>query len=213
MEDVRIRPMEAKDFKAAALIMAQAFGGKMPAMRKESPRRIADFMLAGGVFDVKTLSRHYVAVVQGEVAGIMHLETLEDKRQNRTPTKDAMYLFRKFGVFRVMISSVSLLFLENHLAPDEMIVDFIAVAPKYRGLGIGTKLLDVAEEVAKNCPGIRRHTIGVIDSNKGARKLYERHGFVLYQSKNSLIRQWLTGVRRAHMLEKRFEEQNAREAD
>lgn len=204
MDDVRIRPMEEQDSKAAALIMAEAFGSKMPAMRKETPTEIADFMLAGGIFDVKTLSRHYVAVVQGEVAGIMHLETLADKRQRPAPTKDALYLFRKFGFFRVMISTVSLIFLENHLAPDEMIVDFIAVAPKFRGFGIGTKLLDVAEEAARNCPGIHRQTIGVIDSNHGARRLYERHGFVLYQSKSSWIGQWLTGVRRAHMLEKRF---------
>lgn len=202
MKNVGIRTMEEGDFKEAALIMAEAFGSKMPAMRPFSSSEVSEFLLAGSVFNPDQLHVYYVAIVEDKVAGIMHLETLKDKKEKTTPTKDAMYMMRRFGFFRVMLSAFSLMFLDNHLLSDEMIVDFIAVDPSYRGHGIGSKLLDFAEEVAVSVEGISRLTLGVIDENKGARRLYERKGFKVYKTKNSLIKYWLTGVRTSHMLEK-----------
>ncbi len=197
-----IRPMQKEDNEEATYIMASAFGRKMPAMGKFSEAEIAEFLSAGGVFDENVLNRHYVAVADGQVAGIMHLETLPDKLQKRTPTKDVIYMFRRFGFFRVMISAISLFFLESKLDEDEMIVDFVAVHPNYRGQGIGSQLLVFGEEVARETEGIIRYTLGVIDENKDARRLYERKGFVVYKTKSSKILKIFTGVETSHKLEK-----------
>ncbi len=52
----------------------------------------------------------------------------------------------------------------------------MAVFPEYRGMGIGTEFLDIAEKKAKelNLPQL---SLIVFEENAGAKKLYEHHGF------------------------------------
>lgn len=64
--------------------------------------------------------------------------------------------------------------LEN-LAPSTWYVNVLAAQPDCRGLGLGTRLIGVAEETAQEsgCKGL---SIIVSDANTGARRLYERCG-------------------------------------
>ena len=52
----------------------------------------------------------------------------------------------------------------------------MALFPEYRGMGIGTKFLEIAEEkaVRYGLPGI---SLIVFEENEGALRLYRRHGF------------------------------------
>ncbi|MGD8340541.1 MAG: GNAT family N-acetyltransferase [Gammaproteobacteria bacterium] len=52
----------------------------------------------------------------------------------------------------------------------------LVVLPEYRGQGIGTALLDEAESRAR-AAGASRMTLEVRDSNRHAKRLYERYGF------------------------------------
>lgn len=200
--DITIRPMIKEDGPRATIIMAWAFASKMPAMKKFSEEAVADFLHAGGLFDERNLKHHYVAVKDQEIVALMHLETKLGKRYKKTPNKQLLYMCRKFGFHRVLLSSISLIFLDNKLKKDEMLVDFIAVHPDNRGQGIGSQLLDYGESVAKKAQDIRRLTIGVIDENKGARRLYERKGFVVYKTSHRPFLQLFTGVKTSHMLQK-----------
>jgi len=65
--------------------------------------------------------------------------------------------------------------LEN-LAPVTWYVNVLAAMPGYRGLGLGTRLLGVAEDTARDA-GCRGLSIIVADANTGARRLYERCGY------------------------------------
>ena len=65
--------------------------------------------------------------------------------------------------------------LEN-LAPCTWYVNVLAVYPEYRGLGLGTKLLRIAEELASQ-NGKSGMSVIVSDANPGARRLYERCGY------------------------------------
>ena len=65
--------------------------------------------------------------------------------------------------------------LEN-LAPGTWYVNVLAVRPQFRGLGLGTRLLDVADETGRAC-GKRGMSVIVSDANPGARQLYERCGY------------------------------------
>jgi len=58
----------------------------------------------------------------------------------------------------------------------EAYVDWIAVLPRARGKGVGTKLMAWCEEVAM-AKGATRMTLGVINGNPAIR-LYERIGYV-----------------------------------
>ena len=65
--------------------------------------------------------------------------------------------------------------LENQ-ALDSWYVNVLACYPEYRGQGYGSLLLKAAEAIARDT-GLRRMSVIVADTNTGARRLYERHGY------------------------------------
>ena len=65
--------------------------------------------------------------------------------------------------------------LEN-LVPGTWYVNVLAVRPQFRGHGLGTQLLDLADKTAQSL-GKRRLSVIVSDANAGARRLYERCGY------------------------------------
>lgn len=52
----------------------------------------------------------------------------------------------------------------------------LVIDERWRGQGIGTRLLDEAEAIARR-HGVRRLMIGAIAGNQAARRAYERFGF------------------------------------
>jgi ribosomal protein S18 acetylase RimI-like enzyme len=65
--------------------------------------------------------------------------------------------------------------LEN-LAPATWYVNVLAVRPQFRSLGLGTRLLDFADETG-HARGKRGMSVIVSDGNPGARRLYQRCGY------------------------------------
>lgn len=70
---------------------------------------------------------------------------------------------------------VPLLELEN-MVPGCWYVNVLAAYPEFRGQGLGSLLLDVAAQQARD-NGARGEAIIVSDANHGARRLYERSGY------------------------------------
>ena len=70
-------------------------------------------------------------------------------------------------------------------------VNVLAAYPEYRGCGIGSQLLDTADQLAQSneCPGL---SIIVANTNHGARRLYERKGFREVASRNVISDNWAT---------------------
>ena len=60
--------------------------------------------------------------------------------------------------------------------PGSYYISGMALFPKHRGMGIGTKFLEIAEEKADRYSFPQLSLIGVED-NEGAVRLYRRHGF------------------------------------
>lgn len=65
--------------------------------------------------------------------------------------------------------------LEN-LAPGSWYVNVLAAYPEHRGKGLGTRLLEVAQEKAQQAKS-KSLSIIVSDANEGARRLYECCGY------------------------------------
>jgi GNAT superfamily N-acetyltransferase len=65
--------------------------------------------------------------------------------------------------------------LEN-LAPATWYINVLAVLPQFRGQGLGTKLMALANKTAEAL-GKRGISVIVSDANAGARRLYERCGY------------------------------------
>lgn len=78
--------------------------------------------------------------------------------------------------------------LEN-LAPGTWYVNVLAIRPEVRRQGLGTRLLARARETAQSL-GKRGLSVIVSDSNTGARRLYERCGYAMHDTRPMVKDTW-----------------------
>ena len=78
--------------------------------------------------------------------------------------------------------------LEN-LVPGTWYVNVLATYPEYRGKGYGSGLLSIGEQLAANT-GRSGLSIIVSDANTGARRLYERSGYVELATRPMVKESW-----------------------
>ncbi len=83
--------------------------------------------------------------------------------------------------------------LEN-LAPETWYVNVLAVLPGHRDRGLGRRLLDLAETIARGSD-IHRTSLIVADTNTAARRLYERTGYCEISRRPLLPCGWPTDIR------------------
>jgi ribosomal protein S18 acetylase RimI-like enzyme len=82
--------------------------------------------------------------------------------------------------------------LEN-LAPASWYINVVGVHPQFRNLGLGGKLLVLADDVARKS-GLRATSLIVADSNRDARRLYARHGMRERASRKVVKNGWQTSA-------------------
>jgi ribosomal protein S18 acetylase RimI-like enzyme len=80
--------------------------------------------------------------------------------------------------------------LENE-ALESWYVNVLACYPKFRGQGLGSRLLELAEKIAR-ADGIHRMSVIVASNNTGARRLYERHGYKEVATRRCMKEGWAT---------------------
>lgn len=80
------------------------------------------------------------------------------------------------------------------LAPDSWYVNVLACYPEHRGRGLGHKLLVIAGRIARS-EGVSRLSLIVAAQNEGARRLYEREGFVETARRPCTPGDWVTDIR------------------
>ena len=80
--------------------------------------------------------------------------------------------------------------LEN-LAPSTWYVNVLATLPDLRGKGYGSKLLELAEQIASN-EDLDSMSLIVADNNSNARRLYERHGYTQEARRTMVKEDWQT---------------------
>ncbi len=73
--------------------------------------------------------------------------------------------------------------------PNTWYVNVLATYPEFRGNGLGSELLGIAERLADetDCSGL---SLIVADANTSARRLYERHGYVERASRAMVKEDW-----------------------
>ena len=115
-----------------------------------------------------------VAVGDQQLAGIIGIQTTKGGFLN--PSLKIM--IEVYGLAGGIIRMCGLALLHHSTAADELYVDGIAVKKEMRGCGIGTKMLEMLEEMARK-RGIRKLSLEVIDTNPKAEALYSRIGYVV----------------------------------
>jgi len=165
-DEIVIRAGVPAELKApASSLYCTAFDAKLTPFLG-SKDRAARFLAQGLATD-----RAIVAIRADQIVGIAGF-----KRGARGLFEPGFAAFwREYGwtsLFRI----AGLAMLERAEDNSALLMDGIAVDPSVRGQGIGTRLLEAIEAHARE-QHLSRIRLDVIDTNPGARRLYERFGF------------------------------------
>lgn len=152
----------------AARLYDAAFGAKLSVAISDGPARLA---LLAAAFDP---SHALVARVGGELVGIAGFQSATG---SLTSGITFAQLRHHLGLFRALWAALILALYERPSTPGQLLMDGISVSPNARGRGVGTALLNHLIDFATH-QGYQTIRLDVIDTNPGARRLYERLGFV-----------------------------------
>lgn len=108
-----------------------------------------------------------VAEVDGNVAGILVAYSGDDAEKLDRPILERL---KKKG--KNHIESF-----DQEADKGDYYIDTVSVGPDFQGRGIGTILIQKAEQVAQD-KGFTRVTLNVAEDNPGAKRLYEKLGYM-----------------------------------
>lgn len=101
------------------------------------------------------------------------------------------YLAQHFSKRKIRKVWLLLGFLSHQPKENELHIDFIAVSPVFRGLGIGRKLINYCKIHCEK----EFLTLHVAKNNANAVRLYQSEGFVVKKDLNSLLGSFMTGIK------------------
>jgi len=114
-----------------------------------------------------------IALCNEKLAGVLGIQNAMGSFLNLTLKS----LRDEYGPMNGLFRYIGLYLLHHDAEPDEWYFDGIAVADGMRGKGIGSALLNLLERKALE-QRIRKLSLEVIESNRKAKQLYERLGFI-----------------------------------
>ncbi|MFJ8218208.1 GNAT family N-acetyltransferase [Bacillus cereus] len=121
----------------------------------------------------------YEAQMDGKTLGMITCYPIPVLNRLAWPTFKRLLSFRKLGFVFYNILNIKMLYsmvTSKEGEEDEFHIGTIALLPESRGLGIGTRLLEFAEEQA-TLQGFAKCSLTVKKENKLAIKLYQRRGY------------------------------------
>jgi ribosomal protein S18 acetylase RimI-like enzyme len=189
--EVFIRPFEAEDYEVCMELLAEAFQGKLGQLTGFDVDKLKKLMMDVGTSESQPFEGYYVAEVEGKVVGAM---VLRWKNQEKPTVDDVVIDFHKikaYGILPLIRFGLGMSLMKHSVEDRVCYVDHIAVDKHYRGLGIGSRLLDEAFRFAHEIEGVKALTLHVVASNSKAYDLYVRHGFKSIKKESSKIMKWL----------------------
>ena len=169
--------------KTAAELYDEAFGKKFAVAVKSHRCRLK---LYEGAFEGKFAVS---ASVGTTLVGLAGFHTADGSLTGGITSK---VLLNQLGFFRGLRAVVIFSLYERKPKPGQLLMDGIAVRSDYRGHGIGSQLLQELRNYARQ-NGFATIRLDVIDTNPGARRLYERQGFIAVRTERFPFLRWLLG--------------------
>ena len=165
----------------AASLYDEAFGSKFSLAVRSDQKRVS--LLE----DCFLPEYAIVAMTDNKLIGIAGFHT---PNGSLTGGVTYSYLVSRLGFLKGNWAALIFSLYERKPASGELLMDGIAVHSNFRGKGIGSKLLDaIARYASEN--KYDRIRLDVINTNPGARKLYERKGFKAVKTEEFPYLRWL----------------------
>lgn len=159
------------DFSELLLLSAPyfptLFGGKIKIILQDL------FRHSSNLFSFK---HSHIAEIDGKIAGM--ILGYDGKTKKRENLKTGLLFFKEMGIGMIfkLKSFLKLNATVGSLNIDEYYISNVAVYPRYRGKGIGKKLMSIAEEEAKMADK-KRMVLDVEKDNTVAIGLYKKLGY------------------------------------
>ncbi len=122
--------------------------------------------------DLLNSEQAIIALQEGKLMGFAGIQPGQ-QRLFRLPLRPFV---KHLGIFRGIVVTFVLKQFGRPYKEGELLMDGICVAKGARGQGIGSRLLEAVFEFARQ-NDYRTVRLDVVDTNPGARRLYERLGF------------------------------------
>lgn len=187
-------------YQQAVAVLNDGFLPKFRRMHPDEQIR-RSFVDDFGLIALGESSSDYIATDGQRVLGVLLLK--EAGGPKHLPNRSTGELVRRYGISGVIKAMILGLLVAHTPDQDELYIDSIAVSDDARGMGVGTTMLDFAQELAVK-HGCRRLTLQVMIENPRAQRLYERFGFTVTHTVRSLWLRWLTGYSGAHYMEQQL---------
>ena len=175
--------LKESQFETAAHLYDEAFGEKF---------KVAIKSRTDGMALLESTFVGSFALTASEGKDLVGLAGFHTREGSLTSGIGASQLLSKLGMVRGFRAIVIFSLYERTPKPGELVMDGIAVHKDYRGHGIGSQLLNGIVSHAKE-EGFDTVRLDVIDTNPGAKRLYERSGFVPTKVERFPYLRWLLG--------------------
>ncbi len=185
-KDIKIRHFENDDLDSVAHILVDAFYSKFNTLSL-SNETLSQLFIDTGFANSKSFQGYIVAEVNNKVLGVMLLKWKNQKRTENHNTLNFFELCKKYGSINMIKFILCAALLHENSKKGECYIEYIAVSPEARGLGIGTMLLNYGREFVCKTPYLNQYTLYVASSNKSAIRLYNHLGFCIKNSESSLL--------------------------
>ena len=165
------RPEDAEHFSELVLfavpeILPYAFGSNTKDIMKNLFRDTGNFW---------SFEHTHFVEVDGEVAGMALGYSYRQRKQEEVRTGELVVRYLG-GTSYAELPDPRIMGITEQIEEDEYYFMYLAMYPRFRGLGFGTKLFGLIEEEARKA-GYRKVVFDVETDNTEAIKLYERLGY------------------------------------
>jgi ribosomal protein S18 acetylase RimI-like enzyme len=189
IEKIKIRQFEKRDADAVATIVFHAFKSKFQSLRSLPDDQIIQLFKESGFVEDQSFEGYLVAEKDGEVVGVMSLKWQDQKRIKPLKKVGFIKLCGYYGLINILRLNIIFAILKGTTSDGECYIEHIAVSSSYRGHGIGTMLMNYANEMVETSAMLDRTTLYVSADNISAIKLYQKLGFVVKKRESSWISQ------------------------
>jgi ribosomal protein S18 acetylase RimI-like enzyme len=182
--------MSESDLPRAAELFDLAFSDKF---KKAIPESSIRLRVWESVVDPQQIMAGYLD------GNLVSIAVLSFNRKSGFRKGVMVKVLKILGLRRTPLALITFALFEKRISADDLYIEAISVAPDIRGMGLGSTTIEAIRSTAVR-NRLKTMTLQVIQGNESAKKLYERHGFVVEDFVENSLMKYLSGINGAYKM-------------